>query len=454
MSVRILLSDLTHEQKNCIRQHLYMQPKETYYRGGPFSAPTSSEPILFYRSNDEYVDLPIAFASGLLQTNCNSSNNHLAVNLEFNPERSLYENQLEVYQTALGSLITYGTVHLGLHTGFGKTIIATKLACDFKLLTVVFLHRTPLIRSWVKVFTTFANGVVWIVGEKFPTLQPGQFISVIICMGGRYLNIPKEYLDAIGTVIVDESHNFCTPSNSGVLLACHPRHFISCSATLKRPDGMETMIQSIVGNNEINRYSSNPFEYYRVNTNITVQTKLNKQGKTDFNALVNDLCEVEARNRLIFYLVQNQLDRKILVMTARVSHAKYLYDCFKMLGESVDYMAGPKQLYTDSRILVATYSKLGEGFDEENFCPDYNGIHLNTLILCSTFKSERMLLQVLGRVFRTKMPRVFDLVDKVDLIWKRHYPARRKVVLEINGIVKTIEVVWSGDQIHSLKLMN
>lgn len=459
MAVRIPLNQLTHDESLVIRQHLFMQPKDSYNPNQSlFADNPGKEPIEFYQVTNDYIDLPMAFAASLKGVVPNRHLPHLAISIKFSPDKKLYARQIEVVKEALHYLITYGGVHLNLNTGFGKTIVSAYLAAELGSLTLIYMTRKVIIKQWAKVFTFFVVGAkIWIVGDPEkeltilvnnlnnvggqiwlgstpPTLPAGEYLSVIICMDGRYTKIPKELMDLVGTVIVDESHNFCTKNTVAPLLAPHPRYFISCSASLdQRTDGMETMIKSIVGNTEINRYSDKPFKFIQVNTNIKVPIVLNKQGKTDFNRLINDLCALESRNRLILHLVSTNPDKKLLVMTGRVEHAKYLYEVLKTYGESVDYMAGKKETYKDSRVLVGSYSKIGEAFDEENFCDDYGGRRLDTLILCTSFKSEKNLTQIAGRVFRAEFPVIYDLVDDIDLIKKRHWPARKKWYLSKNG---------------------
>lgn len=443
MSVRILKSSLQPEHLQLIRKCLFMQPKEPFKRFNKFNfnkGPTK-EPIEFYISTTEYIDLPMAFAAALTQQLPNRNLKHYKLSKEelaFKKDCSLYPKQVEVGKTALEYLNNYGGVHLGLYTGFGKTIMSTWLSCQLGYLTLVFMNRTPLIKQWKKSYTDFTNAKIWVVGEKFPPVSDGNYISVILCMNGRFHNIPQQLVNLIGTVIVDESHNFCTKGNVNCLLGTKPRYFISCSATLKRDDGMENMITSIIGNkNEIHRHYSEPFNFYEYKTGISVSIHKNSQGTTDFSRLITDLCECQERNKIITDLILQEKDKKILVLTGRVNHCKRLFEILKEKNENVDFLAGKKNLYNDSRVLLGTYDKIGEGFDEANFCDDYKGIRLNMLILCTTFKSIKRLTQTCGRVFRAQMPTIYDMVDEIKLA-KTHFSKRKKWYKERNGLYHRI----------------
>lgn len=444
MAVRVPTNTLTQEQSLLIREHLFMQPKEKYKAYGKqfnYNTGPKKEPIQFYLCTNDYIDLPMAFAAALTKKVPNRDRNHLKVNLNFDSNKSLRDNQKEVAKEALSQITEYGGTHLGLYPGFGKTILSAWLSCKLGYLTIVFINRTGLITQWCKAFGNFTNAKYWIVGEKFPDVSDG-YISVIICMNERLHYVPKELLDVVGTVIVDESHNFCTPSNVSVLLGTQPRYFISCSATLKqRTDEMHKMIEAIVGNNSIYLKSTIPFEYVEVKTNIKIPLCNNKMGTTDFTKFTQDISSVQRRNALILQLVTNLKDKKILVMTHRVDHAEYLEQCLKMYGEDVDRLSGKKDLYSDSRVLVGTYSKIGEGFDEENRCEDYGGTRLNTLILCTSFRSEIMIEQICGRVFRSQFPTIYDLVDNTR-ISKNHWRIRRKWYDQRNGKHLLMNIQW------------
>ena len=63
-------------------------------------------------------------------------------------------------------------------------------------------------------------------------------------MSGRIDKIPQELLDAVGFLIIDEAHTFCTETRIKSLLRVKPRYIISCTATPDREDGLYSMIES------------------------------------------------------------------------------------------------------------------------------------------------------------------------------------------------------------------
>lgn len=426
MSVRFDRRRFNQDQQLMLRKHLHMTPKMPYVPGrSKYANQPVGEPVRFYNTIGDDIYLPLAYAGVLIGQPPNRQLLHSPSQMVLNPNKILRPKQVPVVQEAFQYLNDVGGVHLGLHPGFGKTAISCYLACQLGQLTLVYLHREIYVKQWVTEFGAFTIGAkIWVVGEKFPELQPGEYLSVIICMNGRYQKIPSEIMRAVGTMIIDEAHNFCTPSRVGAMLAPQPKYVISCTATLERKNGMETMIKTLVGNTAIIRDYDCQFDYIEVQTGIKIPVEDTKAGMPNYSKFTNDVCADEFRNSLIVKLACDNLHRKILILSGRVSHAKQLCQVFKALGISCDYMAGKKKTYNDSRILIGSTSKIGEGFDEANFCEDYGGQKLNMLILATSVKAGKDHKQYVGRVFRADNPIVFDLIDDVRMVQK-HWRGRK-----------------------------
>jgi hypothetical protein len=121
-------------------------------------------------------------------------------------------------------------------------------------------------------------------------------------------------------------------------------------------------------------------------------------------------------------------NRTIMILTKRVElHGKILLDLLQKEGESVDLFAGTSRTYDrDARILIATYSKAGVGFDNPK---------LDMLIVAGDV--EEMFEQYLGRVFRRMdtVPIIIDLVDKFH-VFEKHFQTRMLTYIQSGGQVK------------------
>ena len=147
-------------------------------------------------------------------------------------------------------------------------------------------------------------------------------------------------------------------------------------------------------------------------------------GKVNWGAVLKKQSENEERNELIIKIIQKFNERNILVLCKRVEQSTYIFKRLKELGESVTSLIGSQQEFDrDARVLVATNSKAGTGFDHPK---------LDALLLACDLDSYY--IQALGRIFRTKdtVPVVFDLVDDNPILIK-HYKNRREVYTECGG---------------------
>jgi len=425
MAYAVKRSTISQEMAVTIRSMLCLQPEVQNSRYNRDSAP---QPILFYNMEGDTVHIPYLFAASLFQTIPNINNPFLITELTF--KGNLRANQIPVEMEAWTQLEKYGTSTLGLYPGFGKTILGAKLSCRIKSMSGVLVHREILTIQWKKTFEDFTNAKVWIVGEKYPP----PICDVIICMNTRWHMIPQQMRDAIGFLIIDEAHAFCTPSNVGCLLAFHPKYIVLESASLHRDDNMHVMLYAMVGEHGVFRESNNPFSVMKVMTNIKPIRKQNRMGGVDWASLVETTLMDERRNKIILEIVAKNTQFKILILTSLRDHATLLHNMIDQRGIPSDFLCGNKRGYKDSVVLVGTTSKIGTGFDPATSCPTYNGKPFDLLILVCSIKKYSMLVQNIGRIFRSDFPTVMHFVDNDD-IYKNHWYKARKWYMSHGGII-------------------
>lgn len=320
---------------------------------------------------------------------------------------------------------------LGSYMVTHNTAVSSYLAAQYKLLTVILMHRTTLIKQWRETFKKFTNARLWIVGEE---KKPAIF-NVIVCLDERVGKIPLEIRNRVGFMVIDEAHAFCTKKQAPRLLSFHPKYIVALSATLQRDDSMHEMIYAMCGDHNITREMKKEFHVYKVNTGIKGVRKERAGGKgVEWHALAKSLAKNEDRNNMIMAMAMKNPTHKIVILTGYVEHTKFLHKSFEALGESVDYLCGNKKNYKNSRILIGTINKIGTGFDEESFCDDYNGVKINLGILVHSIASKNILEQSVGRVFRSNFPNIFHLVDD-DKTIKRHWTNAKRWYKSKGGIL-------------------
>jgi hypothetical protein len=163
-------------------------------------------------------------------------------------------------------------------------------------------------------------------------------------------------------------------------------------------------------------------------------------GNVDWCTLVNNTLMDERRNNIIFNIISKNLDRKILILTALKDHATLLYDGLISRKITCDFLCGTKKGYIDSNVLVGTTSKIGTGFDPATSCPTYEGRPFDLLLLVCSIKKYSMLVQNIGRVFRSEFPTVMHFVDNDD-IYKGHWYKARKWYLARGGVITEHNII-------------
>lgn len=452
MSVAIPLSWIPRELAVKITsEELHFVKKQGFTPGYSWSVP-EPESVDLFRSEGSTVYLPYNYTIGLVHQGLLPAS--VLKPIPKNPTReaptffsftaNLFESQIPMVNTAYSQLMTHGTTTLNVYTGAGKTVmVAYLLACLSMLnqVAIIFMTNTTLISQWKDTFSKFTKATVWVVGEAFPD-KP---VNVIICMDGRFKKLPPAFVSQIGTVVYDEAHTFCTEGRKSCLLGLTPTFVIAASATMHRPDDMISLMYAVVGEHAVKEISQKPFQIYKYNTGITIPIVKNTMGKVDYSKVIAAQVESEERNGLIYDLVEQHRNDKILVMCKYIKHVNTIYDELTKRGKSVDHMSGNKKKYKDSHVLVGTINKIGTGFDEKAACEDFNGFRINVLILTCSIKSLGLLEQVVGRAFRSDAPQVYYLIDHNSIV-QNHWRGAVNWFKSRNGIIKEIDSPYERER--------
>lgn len=387
--------------------------------------------IKFYLIEDGILKLPYIFGISFFQNIPDF--NFKIHNYEFTGQ--LRENQIEVEKEAWNQLETYGTTTLGLYPGFGKTILGAKLCSNSKLLTVILVHREILLDQWKKTFKLFTNAKVVIIEFNKNQEKEIEEADVIITMDKRFNKI-KNYKE-VGFLIIDEAHVFCTPKHIECLLYFQPKYIVIETATLERDDNLHHMLYALVGEHGVFRETTIPFNVTKVITDIIPEREYNR-GKIVWPTFVKTTLINEKRNKYIIDMVLNNLDKNILILTSLVEHVNILINLLQEQNIKCDSLYGKKKKYIDCSILIGTTSKIGTGFDQSSSCENFSGKTFNFLMLVCSIKKYSMLIQNVGRVFRSKeVPMIMHFVDN-DSIYKSHWYQARKWYLSRGGKIQNL----------------
>lgn len=338
----------------------------------------------------------------------------------------LREYQMVVKKEVDEIMDNFKSILLSLHCGWGKSYFAILYALQLGLQTVVTVYRVSHLDQWKDSIRSVNKHLKVQILENQTEKKPGMDFYLIL--GENMAHRSHQDFEGVGTFIVDECHMFCTPSMSKAFLCIQPQYCMALSATPIRSDRLDQILQIHFGVSMIRRKLFRPFNVYRYDTKMKPATQETKTGQLDWSFVINSQACRPERNDVIVRLCQFFRNRTIMILTKRVElHGAILLEMLQKAGESVDLFAGTSRTYDrDARILIATYSKAGVGFDNPK---------LDMLIVAGDV--EEMFEQYMGRVFR-RMDTVPIIIDMVDLfhVFEKHFQTRMLTYLQSGGVIK------------------
>jgi len=377
------------------------------------------------KTNKNGILIPLAYYYQFLQKKT-ILNEYPTTNLKFTGQ--LNEVQSEILYDSIQTLKTTGSILISLYTGCGKTIFSIYLSIILKLKTLVFVHRVNIIDQWINsIKKVCPTAKIQLLDSKCILDKCADFYLINVDILKNRKN--EDFID-IGTVISDESHCICTENRSNNLFLFNCRYLIGLTATPERSDGLDKILLHFFGPYWIIREMKRNFNVYIYKTNYKPTSVSQKNGKLNWNAMINDMCENIERNNIIINLCKYFINRNILILCKRKTQTNYLYNTYKNLtNDSEIYIESQKKFNENCRVLFSTYSKSGIGFDFSK---------LDMLIIASDV--DEGIIQYLGRVFR-KSNTLPIIIDFSEYVYK-HHPFNKHLQNRINvyehsgGIVK------------------
>jgi len=323
-------------------------------------------------------------------------------------EGQLLPRQIDIKEETLEILSRTNSVLLSLHTGFGKTIFTLYLLSRIGMKALVLCHRSIIIQQWLESVAKYLPSLKVDVLSTTKIKQNVHYYDdndILIANVTLINDIDRSVFASFGTLIIDEAHTICTPECSKALYKLFPAYLIGLSATPFRTDGLDKILELYVGPEMVIRKMTRYFNAYRLNTKFEPKAKSTVDGKLDWNSVLESQAIDNERNILICRLVWYFDKRNILILVKRTEHALQLKNMLITLGQDCDcFMKNAKKVNYDCRVLIATYSKGGVGFD-----------HPKLDMLIAGADVEESFMQYLGRVFRRddQQPIYIDLRDKM-----------------------------------------
>jgi len=420
MSIYIHCNQLTVEDEEKILKEVRVTKTENSYNPRTGFKKKETEINAFYQYSElNCYYVPFHWALNNLSSKRYDRDTFDTIEIPFTS--TLRNIQLEIKNECIKRLNQHGCLLISLYPGAGKTCLAIFLASKIKLKTLIVCHRIILMEQWrdsIKRFTGENTKIeILKVGKKY-----NENADFFIVNAQNMKKLGRDVFKKVGFVIVDEIHAIMAESLSESMFYVSPRYLLGLSATPTRPDGMDGLLDFYFGKDNMIKK-----ELYHKHIVYQVDTGIEYEETTNWNALISSQCLHQERNELIVDIILKHSDRHFLVLCKRVQQASFIYDCLIEKKENVSLMIEDTNTFDPtSRIIVASLQKCGVGFSHDL---------LDALVIASDM--EEYFIQYLARVMRTEEvePIVFDLVDNHKGL-KKHFGQRKKVYIKSGGIIK------------------
>ena len=300
-----------------------------------------------------------------------------------------------------------------IYTGFGKSPTASIFAARKRGPVLIFCDRDAVRKGWVGTWKQFFNVDAYCATGD--TLGKHDVCICSIQLAMKHADKFRDDLKYYKTVICDEADTLCTQLAVNVLLDVSPQYFIGLTATVRRNDGLDKVLDVFWGPRKdwiqrLKEFGEDCSMVLNVlYTPFKVESIYNRKGTLDWMGMAQIVSNIPERNLMIRNIPLLHMNGKGLVLTKTLEHVETLSTMMREVGIDVTTYCSNAKIYYDAHVLIATLSKAGRGYDDKQVSAAFDGRRFDFLILCMTIKDAD---QALGRALRGSKLTVYLLVDE------------------------------------------
>ncbi len=361
--------------------------------------------------------------------------------VELRPEQKQVMVEIEaevVRQEALGMICK--TIFCDIHTGFGKSALATIFGAKQGGPILIICDSDAVRKGWIGTWKEFF-GLEPVVAQG-PIL--GDHDVVIMSMQlAKIHQYESDHYKPYKVVICDEADTLCTQEGANILLNLHPEFLVGLTATTRKADGMDKVLDIFWGERKHWILRKKEFgetmtmDISLVHTSFQVESIYNHNG-LDWGEMAKNVANIYERNLLIRNLCIMFQRRKILIFTKTKEHLETLVQMLRDVGEDVscyyaDMGTRNSATYYDAHVTITTLSKGRRGYDDKQVSMAFDGRRFDMIIFSMTMADTE---QALGRS-RSAECMAYVLVDDNSTM-KNHADNMKKVNLKRGAKVRDI----------------